>query len=282
MGRVVVFGSINQDVVVQVDHHAHPGETILGQSIEYFPGGKGANQAVAAAKMGAKTFMVAKVGNDPSGEVLKQILLNEGGDTFCIDNAETPTGTAYIIIDKTGENSIVVVPGANTETRCDQFENLDLNEEDVIVCQNEVPVQEIKKVFTKARQQGCTTIYNPAPAIAVPAELLVIPDYLIVNETEYEIYKDQVKDDEQTIIQTLGANGLICRFKNQSIEIKGHAVKAVDTTGAGDCFAGSLAAGLAQNMELSRALEMANKAASLCVQKSGAASSMPKYEDLNL
>jgi ribokinase len=293
MGRVFVAGSINMDVVATADRHPRIGETIAGNAVLYFPGGKGANQAVAAAKLGAPTTLIGRLGRDAFGDELKAFLNAQGVDlTFVQQTGDAHTGTAIITV-ANADNTIIVVPGANalvgaTDVQAPVFAN-----GDIAVSQFEIPLPTVRAFFKRARAAGATTILNPAPAIEFDAEMLDLVDILILNESELGLLaKAELRDtDDQArfigaarslqsnkdkiICVTLGKRGALALVGGQPMIIPGSAVTAVDTTGAGDCFVGAVAAQLASENSIRDALHYANDAASICVQRMGAAPSMP-------
>jgi len=293
MGRVFVAGSINMDVVATADRHPRIGETVAGNAVLYFPGGKGANQAVSAAKLGAPTTLIGRVGADAFGQELKAFLAAQGVDlAFVQDTAEAHTGTAIITI-ANADNTIVVVPGANGLVSPEDVEAPALAKGDIAVSQFEIPLATVSAFFKRARAVGATTILNPAPATAFGAELLDLVDILILNETELGLLtRTELRDGDdparfvdaarslparqnRSICVTLGRRGVLALIEGQATIIAGRAVKAVDTTGAGDCFVGAVAAQLAEGKPIRDALDYANAAASICVQRMGAAPSMP-------
>jgi ribokinase len=293
MGRVFVAGSINMDVVATASRHPRVGETVAGNAVHYFPGGKGANQAVAAAKLGAPTTLIGRLGADVFGQQLRSFLTAQGVDlAFVADTAGTHTGTAIITV-ADADNTIVVVPGANALVTPEDVATPVLARGDIAVSQFEIPLPTISAFFNRARAAGTTTILNPAPAMMFGAELLDLVDILVVNETELGFLTNtelQAADDpgqfieaaralpagaKRAICVTLGKRGVLALIGGEASMIAGHPVKAVDTTGAGDCFVGALAAQLADGKPIRDALGYANAAASICVQRMGAAPSMP-------
>jgi ribokinase len=293
MGRVFVAGSINMDVVATATRHPRVGETVAGQAVHYFPGGKGANQAVAAAKLGAPTTLIGRLGTDAFGQQLRQFLKLQGVDLSLVkETADIHTGTAVITV-AAADNTIVVVPGANALVSADDVAAPALAKDDVAVSQFEIPQATIGAFFKRARAAGATTILNPAPAIACSPGLLELVDIMILNETELGFLAGTPLSDTdaparfieaarrlpaasgKTICVTLGKRGVLALVGGEPSLIAGRAVKAVDTTGAGDCFVGALAAQLANGKAIRDALEYANAAASICVQRMGAAPSMP-------
>jgi ribokinase len=293
MGRVFVAGSINMDVVATAARHPKVGETVAGKAVHYFPGGKGANQAVAAAKLGAPAILIGRLGTDAFGQQLRTFLGNQGVDlSFTKDTADIHTGTAIITI-ADADNTIVVVPGANALVSADEVAAPALARDDIAVSQFEIPQATIAAFFKRARGVGATTILNPAPAIACEPGLLDLVDILILNETELgfltnidlhdsddparfvEAARSMQAGPDRIICVTLGKRGVLALIGGEALTIAGRAVQAVDTTGAGDCFVGALAAQLAGGKTIRDALGYANAAASICVQRLGAAPSMP-------
>jgi ribokinase len=299
MGRVFVAGSINMDVVATATRHPKVGETVAGNAVHYFPGGKGANQAVAAAKLGASTALIGRLGTDAFGLQLRRFLTLQGVDLALVkDTADIHTGTAMITV-ADADNTIVVVPGANALVSAEDVAAPVLAKGDVAVSQFEIPQATIAAFFRRARAAGATTILNPAPAIACGPELLGLVDILILNETELgffthtELHDSDAPDRfveaarhlqtgaDKTICVTLGKRGVLALVGGEPSLIAGRAVRAVDTTGAGDCFVGALAAQLADGIAIRDALDYANAAASICVQRMGAAPSMPTAAEVD-
>lgn len=280
MSAVLVLGSINMDCVAQVERHPLPGETLLGKDLNYFPGGKGANQAVAAQRAGATTKMIGRVGSDGFADFMLNFLQDEKVDISHIQRQEGATGTAFIAVDAHGENSIIVIPGANADVNTKDFTAISINTDDILICQNEIPLITITSAFRSMKKARGKIIYNPAPALSASKETLSLADIIVVNENEYIFYKEQLDDTSQIIIQTLGANGVKVTGPDTDFIIHGHNVNVVDTTGAGDCFTGALAAALSQKKSLEEAVQFANKAASLAVQKQGAGTGMPYLHEI--
>jgi ribokinase len=293
MGRVFVAGSINMDVVATAERHPRIGETVAGQAVLYFPGGKGANQAVSAAKLGAPVTLIGRVAKDAFGDALKAFLAAQGIDlSFLRQTDNTHTGTAIITI-ADADNTIVVVPGANALLDAADVAAPMLAKGDIAVSQFEIPLPAIAAFFERARAAGATTILNPAPAIAFGRELLDLVDILILNETELAILaRTALSDSDDTprfieaaravqagpdtvICVTLGKRGIVALIGGEPLVVPGRIVSAVDTTGAGDCFVGAVAAQLADRHSIRDALAYANAAASISVQRMGAAPSMP-------
>jgi ribokinase len=298
MGRVIVAGSINMDVVATAERHPRVGETVAGTSLHYFPGGKGANQAVAAAKLGARTMLVGRLGQDAFGQQLRAFLAGQGVDlTLVRDVGETHSGTAIITV-ADADNTIVVIPGANGMVCADDVAAPVVEKGDIAVSQFEIPLPAISAFFTRARAAGARTILNPAPMRAFGRDLLDLVDILVLNETELALLAkaDLRESDEparfadaatslatrhsQTICVTLGKRGALAVTDGDTVVVPGRHVRAVDTTGAGDCFVGALAAQLAKGVSLREAMGYANLAASICVQRMGAAPSMPSAAEI--
>jgi ribokinase len=293
MGRVFVAGSINMDVVATADRHPRIGETVAGKAVLYFPGGKGANQAVSAAKLGAPATLIGRVGTDAFGHELRTFLAAQGIDlSFVKDTAETHTGTAVITL-ANADNTIVVVPGANGLVSAEDVGAPVLVKGDIAVSQFEIPLATVSAFFKRARAAGATTILNPAPAIEFGPEMFDLVDILILNETELGfLTRTELRDtddparfveaarvlpakQDRIICVTLGKRGVLGLIEGRPSVIAGRAVEAIDTTGAGDCFVGAVAAQLAKGKSIEDALGYANAAASICVQRMGAAPSMP-------
>jgi ribokinase len=293
--RVLVAGSINMDIVAKVQRHPVPGETISGTDLAYFPGGKGANQAVAAARAGATVLMLGAVGDDAFAEELVSFLEKNNVSTDgVVCRSNTPTGTALIIVDAAAENEIVVVPGANGTVDATVVGGSRPNKGDVLVAQYETPISSTLAFFDSGRRVGATCVLNPAPAATVSDDLLDHVDILVVNETELSLVaavdvgsqagtaeiraaaeRLRERGFHGALVATLGARGSVTVVGNRTIEVEGRRVEAIDTTGGGDCFTGYLASGLSEGRDIETALRIANDAASLCVQRAGAGPSMP-------
>ena len=298
---VMVFGSINMDLVVYSDAKPNDGETVIGNSFETFLGGKGSNQAVAASKLGANVSFVGKVGSDLYGQKLKEQLNLEKVNTQLLDEIEGESGVAVInVIESSSENQIIVIPGANAHVSADQIDDKTLSSVEILISQLEVPPNQIELLFSRVKQGHCYRILNVAPAIEFSTSLFNETDLLVVNEIELEaLAKKKLKDTNidsirasvdllslakhQAIVVTLGAEGVYVRDQNKDEYIEGHKVNSVDTTGSGDCFIGAMASYLIEDKNLFDASVFANKAASISVTRKGASSSMPtKDEVVNL
>lgn len=301
LNNVHIVGSINMDVVASTTRHPRPGETVHGDSLDYYPGGKGANQAVAAARLDAKVHMVGRVGADAAGDQLRSFLASTGVDVSQVATTpEAPTGTALIVV-AGGENTIVVVAGANGLLTPEDCARVELSEADVVVAQFETPQRSTMALFEKARAVGATTILNPAPASTLIEGLGDLCDVIVVNESELatlaglsepvnvenltaleSTVRSLQTSSMQTWVVTLGAAGLVAFDQSSSgpIQLAGHAVEPVDTTGAGDCFVGAFAAYLASGVDIADCLARANAAAAICVQRPGAGPSMPTADEV--
>jgi ribokinase len=296
MNRVVVVGSINMDVVARAPHHPAVGETVLGDELRFMPGGKGANQAVAAARLGAATALVGRVGNDAFGDTLVEFLAQERVDLSALaQTAAAPTGTALIVI-AGADNTIVVIAGANSTMVAADLDGVPIDTSDVVVAQQEIPAEVVRVAFERAKRCGATTVFNPAPSVPTGRDMLGLVDVVVVNELELAALTgapvpgsaddaitlaDQVQHlGPGLVIATLGHDGAVGLLDGQVIRETGRAVVPVDSTGAGDCFVGALAARLAAGDVPVTALHVANVAASLSVQRFGAGTSMPTLTEV--
>jgi ribokinase len=272
MGRVVVVGSLNVDHTVRVERFPEPGETVTAQSLANDLGGKGFNQAVTAARMGADTVMVGCVGADADGNQLLRALDEEQVDAgFVRRHAELPTGRAHIAVDAEGQNSIVVAPGANAAV---SFPSAVLEGADVLLAQLECPLDVVAAAIAAARAAGVITILNPAPARPLTNQLLGLVDYLVANEAEADGL-GRVSFHGVAVI-TGGARGaLVLVPGRESWRIPALPVAVVDGTAAGDAFCGCLAAALAAGAPLADGLRWASAAGALTVTRAGAFSSLP-------
>jgi ribokinase len=273
---VAVVGSANVDLVYQVDRIPSPGETVAAADLAVFPGGKGLNQAVAASRAGARTSLVAAVGRDAHSGIVLEVVAQEGIDARRVRAVSAATGTAVVTLDAKGENSIVILPGANAElTDLTDADRALISSSAVLVCQLEVPDSVIVEAVTTARAAGRTVILNPAPVRAVARRLLDLVDVLIVNEHEAR----QLHVDELTvpcIVTTLGPKGaVLARPGENALTIQPRRTTAIDTTGAGDTFVGTFAAEVAGGRTYEAAARRATVAASLSVERQGAVPSIP-------
>jgi ribokinase len=297
--KVVIVGSLNMDLVTRAPRLPRAGETLAGQSFVTVPGGKGANQAVAAARLGASVAMIGCVGDDAYGEQLRSALLAEGIDCEAVTAiAGESTGVALIVVDDNSQNAIVIVAGGNghvTSNVVDGFDAL-LSQAEVIICQLEVPMATVGHVLKRGRELGKTVILNPAPASGpLPAEWYAWIDYLIPNESEATALTGLPVDSVATadaaasallasgvgkVIVTLGEHGALFANKASSQHFPAPKVKPVDTTAAGDTFVGGFAAALADGKPESEAIRFGQIAAALSVTRAGAQPSIPTFNDV--
>lgn len=297
MKNICVIGSLNMDLVVNVDAMPKPGQTIIGSNFKEVPGGKGANQAVAMARLNGNVSMIGKVGEDGFGQTLINSLKNDKVDTTYIQTTKGSTGVALITVDKNAQNSIVVSPGANFEVKEEDIDNniKAIENSDIVVLQLETPLNTIKYALNKAKKLNKYTILNPAPAVKLDDEIIKNVDLLTPNETELEIISGVSIENEEDIqkaaqimiekgvkelIVTLGSKGSLYINKEKSMFKKAYKVEAVDTTAAGDSYTGALAVALSQDKGIEDAMDFASKVGALSVLKEGAQSSLPTLEDV--
>ena len=295
---VLVIGSSNLDLVVTTKRFPKPGETIFGKKFEMFPGGKGANQAVCAARLGCKTYYIGKMGNDEFHEKLSVILEEAGVDinNLFIDENEH-TGTALITVDEAGQNQIVVISGSNMKlspkdinSKSDLFSNTA-----IVLTQLEIPIETVIEAAKLAHKNHAIFILNPAPATSLPENLFPLIDYITPNENELELLSGlTIKDDSsirlaaekllekgiRNVIVTLGDRGSMLINKSTTKHFPVSKVEVVDSTAAGDAFNGALASSLSEGNTIEKAIELANKVASISVTRMGAQSSLPYINEI--
>lgn len=298
MAKVIVFGGINMDLFAYIPRSTRQGETITASSIEFYLGGKGANQAVAAARLGAEVAFVGTVGNDEFGEKLIKMISSESIDTSLINSKAGQTGTALINVLENSNNEVISYPGANKFTKDTFINESFLSEAKIIISQMEVNEEETFNLFKRAKKNNCTTILNLAPYKKISTQILTFTDILIVNETEFSelsgielsLINEDVNIDPINslkllksidLIVTLGKRGILIFSNGNKTFIAGEKVNAIDTVGAGDCFVGALGYGILNGKDLLTASKLANKAASVSVTKKGAAASMPFLKDIH-
>jgi ribokinase len=295
---ITVVGSLNMDLVTYTGRMPVTGETIMGKSFRQIPGGKGANQADAIAKLGAKVKMIGCVGCDDMGNTLLEALQNDGVDVAMVKRVEgISTGIASITVDASGNNCIIVVPGANYKLSIGDLEASYevIQNSEVVVAQLEVPIEAVKFAIKTAKQMGKLTILNPAPAIELEDEFLSNVDILVPNDTELELLSgiqvNKVGDLESAaqvlinkgvreLIVTLGSKGCIHINKSGSKAYPAYKVSAIDTTAAGDSFIGAVAVAISEGKSLEEAISFATAVGALTVTKEGAESSLPLREEV--
>ena len=273
---VVVVGSANLDLVANLEHLPLPGQTLIASGYAEYPGGKGVNQAVACARMGARTAFIGCVGGDDAGVLLRSVLEQEGIDTTHLRTVGVPTGRAFINVDSHGENAIVVVAGANAEVGSE--DNFFIPNSRVVLAQLEVPLETIAMAFSQARNSGAVTVLNPAPARVIPQSLLELVDIVVPNETESaELGGTKALFDlgVNTVVTTLGADGASIESASLITHIAPHTVTPVDTVGAGDAFIGATCAELSRGSSIEDAARMGAAAGALATTVKGAVPSLP-------
>ena len=282
---VVVIGSANLDLVATVEHLAAPGETVIASGYAEHAGGKGLNQAVACSRSGARTAFIGCLGRDGAGDILRGVLADEGIRDFAVDT-NVPTGRALISVDEQAENSIVVVPGANHHLGIgvvDDHRSI-LSDTAVVLAQLEIPLDSVEAAFAVARLAGAITVLNPAPATELPPGLLALCDVIVPNQTEVAQLggTDALLDaGVSTVVVTLGARGIRVVTRDGAVEIPPYAVRAVDTTGAGDAACGALAASFAMGTDMITSARRAAAAGALAATRHGAVPSLPTFEQID-
>jgi ribokinase len=274
---VVVVGSANLDLVATLDHLPKPGETIVALGYAEHAGGKGVNQAVACARMGARTAFVGCVGNDDAGVFLRGVLENEGIDTTMLRVVDMPTGRAFINVDGRGENVIVVVSGANTQVGVAQ-KPLVLPTSHVLLMQLEIPLETVAAALNAARKNGSVTVLNPAPYKSLTGEILSLVDVIVPNETESAACggtQALLDSGVKTVVTTLGEKGAQIATGSTSSDVAPYKVVAIDTVGAGDAFIGALSAELARGLTIADAAAVGAVAGALATTVHGAVPSLP-------
>lgn len=296
---ILVIGSSNTDLVVNVSSIPKPGQTVLGDSFFVNPGGKGANQAVGAARLGKDVSFCCKTGEDDYGRAAKELFAKEGMDTsFVFSTPDHPSGMALIAVDRNGENSIVVASGANMNLLPEDIDRIgSFSRFDIVLCQLEIPLQTVEYIAAKTRTDGVKFVLNPAPACKLPDSLLSCVDILTPNETEAEIISGiKVTDAESAaeaarkimemgvgqVIVTLGSKGALhCSDTEQGL-VPAFKVQAVDTTAAGDIFNGALCVALSEGKEMVDAIRFASAASSISVTRKGAQASAPYRNEVDI
>ncbi|MDQ2711253.1 MAG: ribokinase [Acidobacteriota bacterium] len=296
----MVVGSLNADLVQRVERFPRPGETIVASDLTIIPGGKGANQAYAAGLLGASVKMVGQVGNDPFGPMLIENLQKANVDTRRVRVSETATGTAAILVLSSGENVIIISPGANGRLTPEVLAGrLDAIESgSVVLAQLEVPLVTTKMVLETARKRGATTILDPAPAQELPGEVLELVDFLTPNQTEAALLLQSSREIESyeeaeqaaksllgrgpwTVVLKIGQLGVVIASPQGVERVPSFPVRPVDSTAAGDTFNGAFAAALTEGKPVVEAARFANAAAAISVTRHGAQSSIPERAEVD-
>ena len=301
MPNIIVVGSLNADLVVRTPRFPQPGETISGEDLQIIPGGKGANQTVAAARHGASVAMVGRVGNDSFGPVLIDNLKQNNVDTSHVQtDPASATGTAIIVVDANGQNSIVLSPGGNGRVTAADLNDVPFHEYQLLLLQLEIPVETVLAAAQRAKESGLRVLLNPAPAYPLPEELLSLPDFLVPNENELSLLTNLPVNDiasaenaaktllqrgVQNVIVTLGANGALLVNQEITKHIPSFNVEVMDTTAAGDAFIGGFAAkllesdsklsGQGQALAIQNAVRYGCACGALAATKFGAQPSLP-------
>ncbi len=293
MGKIVVVGSINMDYTAIVNKLPVVGETLLASDFQMSGGGKGANQAMAAAIFSNHVKIIGMLGDDIAGHALLERMREKGIDTSCIEFCETPTGQALINVDHAGRNTIVVYPGANhqlTSSVVERYRDV-IESADIVMMQLEIPMETVKAVARIAHAAHVPVLLNPAPAQKLDEELLSMVTYITPNETELLRLANALETFKGTqilrnlgvknVIVTLGAKGCYVKTDHEDMRVDSFHVNAIDTTAAGDSFSGALAAQLAKGVNLKEALTIANATGALTTTKIGAQEALPTKAEVD-
>ena len=300
MKNICVIGSLNMDLVVKVDNRPKGGQTVIGGDFKEVPGGKGANQAIAAARLGAEVTLISKIGYDLFGLQALEIYRSEKINTeFIFTDQKSPSGVALISVDSYGENSIIVAPGASRSLSTEDIDKAKskLEEADIILMQLEVPIETVEYAATIAKSYGKKVILNPAPASVLSNSFLSCVHTILPNRIEAEMLSGiKVIDEEsawraakaigekgiENVVITLGKDGAYVKEKEEYTMIPAKEVETIDTTGAGDVFCGAFSVYLSENHTLTESVEFANAAAALAVTRMGAQSAIPYKREIAL
>lgn len=291
MAKITVVGSFVMDNVAKMEKYPQAGETVLGTTLELFPGGKGANQCVSVARLGGDVEMIGMLGKDGNGEVFRKILKDEGIKADNVFSCDKPTAVAQIQINAEGQNRICVIPCANHEFGFEELDKIDgiLRETELVILQLEMRLDVTKELIRRVHGYGVKVLLNPAPAVKLESEILGMVDYITPNETELSILTDMpTETDEEviaaakkllsygtkTVVSTLGGRGALIATEDGAEIVSGYKVKAVDTVAAGDSFNGALAVALTEGKTLQEAVRFANAMGALTVTAKGAIPSL--------
>lgn len=283
---MTVIGSINTDMVTITDHLPNQGETLVGKEFHIKPGGKGANQAIAAARLGANVNMIGKVGRDQHGADMLDVLQKENIATSMVKkDDQAPTGVANILLSDQ-DNRIIIVPGANNEVTPDYLKSFEkvILKSDLVLIQFEIPAETILYCLDLCYEHNVPIVVNPAPSKELPDDYWLKATYITPNETEAEqLFNISTEDSrlKDKLIVTKGKEGVSYHGNNESLLVPAYSVTPVDTTGAGDTFNGALSVALSEQRPLSDAIHFANAAAALSIQKLGAQGGMPTRAEVN-
>ena len=291
MAKITVIGSFVMDNVAKMKKYPEAGETVIGSTLQFFPGGKGANQCVAVARLGGDVEMVGMLGNDANGDVFRKIMVEEGIKHENVFTCNGPTAVAQIQINEEGQNRICVIPCANHEFGFEELDKVDhiIKNTELVILQLEMRIDVTKEIIRRAHAYGVKVLLNPAPAIKLESEILGMVDYLTPNETELSILTDMpTESDEEVVlaanklieygtknvIATLGSRGALIANASGNKIVSGYKVKAIDTVAAGDSFNGAFAVALTEGKDIESAVKFANAMGALTVQKAGAIPSL--------
>jgi ribokinase len=291
---LVVVGSLNMDLVVRAPRHPRPGETLIGSQFQTFPGGKGANQAVAAARLGATVRLIGRVGKDAFGDALLQTVRQDGVDTsFIYRDPQAASGVALITLDEAGQNTIVVASGANMRVSPKDIQQAEVAFEgaNLLLMQLECPLEAVEAAADLTQQRGIPVVLNPAPARPLPASLLAKVDYLLPNQSELQLLAEGevnvsaaaaclLKNGVRNLVVTLGEEGALLVTANTEQKFDAYKVPVVDTVAAGDAFTAAFCVALMEGKSLPEAVQWGNAAGAIAVTRPGAQPSMPKREEL--
>jgi ribokinase len=295
MSSILVVGSLNADLVVRSPRFPGPGETISGEDLQVIPGGKGANQAVAAARLGAKVSMCGRVGRDNFGDFLLDNLKSNHVDTASVQRADASTGTAIIVVDSDGQNSIVLSPGANGKVTPVDVDHASFQAGGLVLLQLEIPIPTVLHAAQRARESGMRVVLNPAPARSLPDELIALVDFIIPNESELQLLTGMNVSDipsaeraghallqrgAKKVIVTLGEKGALIVEQEASKQVDTFKIDVVDTTAAGDAFIGGFATKLLESATLPEAVRFGCACGALATTRFGAQPSMPTREEV--